>query len=199
MAAGWRTAQHGFDLCEPATHKMARWVDDSDSDGDRDDLIRDSDDRNNIGKPPSAAVAAELQTAGAGSELGTWQVAASRLDELQASLARAQAAEAQARAECKRQKAGCTQQRATVRAAAAAAHTTLHARRVRHNESCKLLQLVSHEDLRPTFMRAEVWGVLGLWRLRGVCPRRRWICRQCDGRRQAVCHHCQIREDITLP
>jgi hypothetical protein len=179
MAAGWRTAQHGFDLCEPATHTLARWVDDSDSDGDRDDLIRDSDDRNNIGKPPSAAVAAELQTAGAGSELGTWQVAASRLDELQASLARAQAAEAQARAECKRQKAGCTQQRAAVRAAAAAAHTTLHARRVRHNESCKLLQLVSHEDLRPTFMRAEVWGVLGLWRLRGVCRAfQRWMIQQ---------------------
>eukprot|EP01043_Picozoa_sp_COSAG02_P043906 COSAG02_NODE_3865_length_6124_cov_27.767303_6_plen_159_part_00 len=40
----------------------------------------------------------------------------------------------------------------------------------RHNEqTCQLLQLVGQEDLRPTFMRAEMWGVVGLWRLRGVC------------------------------
>ena len=39
-----------------------------------------------------------------------------------------------------------------------------------HNEqTCQLLQLVGQDDLRPTFMRPEVWGVVGLWRLRGVC------------------------------
>jgi hypothetical protein len=47
---------------------------------------------------------------------------------------------------------------------------------VQHNEqSCQLLQVVGQEDLRPTFMRSEVWGVVGLWRLRGVCRAlRRW-------------------------
>jgi hypothetical protein len=53
---------------------------------------------------------------------------------------------------------------------AATARGVLHQHRVRHNEqSCALLQLVAHDDLRPTFMRAEVWGVVGLWRLWGVC------------------------------
>jgi hypothetical protein len=55
-------------------------------------------------------------------------------------------------------------------AAAVAAQAALHAIRVRYNEqTCALLQLVGQDDLRPTFMRAEVWGVVGLWRLRGVC------------------------------
>ena len=47
---------------------------------------------------------------------------------------------------------------------------------VQHNEqTCQLLQVVGQEDLRPTFMRSEVWGVVGLWRLRGVCRAlRRW-------------------------
>ena len=41
---------------------------------------------------------------------------------------------------------------------------------MQHNEqACALLQLVGQDDLRPTFMRSEVWGVVGLWRLRGVC------------------------------
>ena len=53
---------------------------------------------------------------------------------------------------------------------AATARGVLHQHRVRHNEQiCALLQLVAHDDLRPTFMRSEVWGVVGLWRLRGVC------------------------------
>ena len=50
--------------------------------------------------------------------------------------------------------------------AAAARATT----RAQHNErTCPLLELVGNDDLRPTFLRAEVWGVVGLWRLRGVC------------------------------
>jgi hypothetical protein len=65
---------------------------------------------------------------------------------------------------------------ARIEAAAATARATLHAHRVQHNEqSCPLLQLVGQDDLRPTFMRAEVWGVVGLWRLRGMCRAfRRW-------------------------
>ena len=61
-------------------------------------------------------------------------------------------------------------------ATVATAFATLQAHRVLHNEqTCALLQLVGQEDLRPTFMRAEVWGVVGLWRLRGVCRAfRRW-------------------------
>eukprot|EP01046_Picozoa_sp_COSAG06_P010397 COSAG06_NODE_567_length_14186_cov_3.587918_4_plen_479_part_00 len=55
-------------------------------------------------------------------------------------------------------------------AAAVAAQAALYAIRVRYNEqSCQLLQLVGQDDLRPTFMRSEVWGVVGLCRLRGVC------------------------------
>ena len=57
---------------------------------------------------------------------------------------------------------------------AATARGVLHQHRVRHNEQiCALLQLVAHDDLRPTFMRAEVWGVVWLWRLRGWPWRRR--------------------------
>ena len=45
-----------------------------------------------------------------------------------------------------------------------------HPHRVRHNEhTCALLQILGRDDLRPLFMRAEVWGVVGLWRLRAVC------------------------------
>jgi hypothetical protein len=59
---------------------------------------------------------------------------------------------------------------ARIEAAKIEAHAALHPHRVRHNEqSCALLQLAAHDDLRPTFMRSDVWGVLGLWRLRGVC------------------------------
>eukprot|EP01046_Picozoa_sp_COSAG06_P054395 COSAG06_NODE_9677_length_1846_cov_1.724671_1_plen_482_part_10 len=59
---------------------------------------------------------------------------------------------------------------AAVKVAAATARAALHPHRIRHNEqTCQLLQLVGQEDLHPTFMRAEVWGVVGLWRLRGVC------------------------------
>jgi hypothetical protein len=57
-----------------------------------------------------------------------------------------------------------------VKAAAATARVVLQQYCVRHNEhTCQLLQLVAQDDLRPTFMRSEVWGVVGLWRLRGVC------------------------------
>jgi hypothetical protein len=98
---------------------------------------------------PSASEATELAVAGATTELNAWRAATSHLGELTTSLA---------------------QQRATAKAAAAAARAVLHPHRVRHNEqSCPLLQLVGQDDLRPTFMRAEVWGVVGLWRLRGVC------------------------------
>jgi N-acetylneuraminic acid mutarotase len=98
------------------------------------------DDAGNEG--PSASEAAALETAGADTELEAWRAATTRLRE----------------------------QRATLKATAATARAVLHQHRVRHNEqSCPLLQLVGQEDLRPTFMRAEVWGVVGLWRLRGVC------------------------------
>jgi hypothetical protein len=125
------------------------------------------------GGGPSAAEAAELEVAGAGVELGAWRSAVGRLCELRAAQAQASQALARARAECEQQKDACAQQRA-------AAFDAVHARRARHNEqSCTLLQLVGHDDLRPTFMRAEVWGVLGLWRLRGVCRAfRRWALQQ---------------------
>jgi hypothetical protein len=91
---------------------------------------------------PSASEAAALEAAGANTELEAWRAATTRLRE----------------------------QRATVKAAAAAARAALHAHRVQLNEqSCALLQLVGQADLRPIFMRAEMWGVVGLWRLRGVC------------------------------
>eukprot|EP01046_Picozoa_sp_COSAG06_P032801 COSAG06_NODE_3303_length_5532_cov_4.124425_2_plen_538_part_00 len=119
---------------------------------------------------PSAPEAAELEAAGARIELNAWRAATARLDELATSLAQqrahvraAQLAEAQV-------KAACAQQRATVKAAAATAIAALHPHRVRHNEqTCQLLQLVAHDDLRLIFMRAEVWGVVGLWKLRSVC------------------------------
>ena len=39
-----------------------------------------------------------------------------------------------------------------------------------HNErNCPLLQLVGNDDVRQFFLRAEVLGVVTLWRLRGVC------------------------------
>jgi hypothetical protein len=112
----------------------------------------------------SASEVAELEAAGARTELDAWRTANAQLDELTTSLAKHRA---QARA------AELTQQgpaMATVKAAAAAARASLHAFRVQHNErTCQLLQLVGQDDLRSTFMRAEVWGVVGLWRLRSVC------------------------------
>eukprot|EP01043_Picozoa_sp_COSAG02_P009010 COSAG02_NODE_299_length_25349_cov_53.762020_12_plen_381_part_00 len=32
-----------------------------------------------------------------------------------------------------------------------------------------LLQLLCHDDVREMMLRPELWGVVGLWRLRGVC------------------------------
>eukprot|EP01046_Picozoa_sp_COSAG06_P030499 COSAG06_NODE_2900_length_6114_cov_1.782024_2_plen_204_part_00 len=65
---------------------------------------------------------------------------------------------------------GMALQLARSEAAVVAAQAVLHVHRVRHNDqTCPLLQLVGQDDLRPTFMRPEVWGVVGLWRLRGVC------------------------------
>jgi hypothetical protein len=91
---------------------------------------------------PSTSEAAALEAAGANTELEGWRVATTRLHE----------------------------QRTAAKAAVAIARAALHLHRVQHNEqTCQLLQLVAHDDLRPTFMRAEVWGVVGLWRLRGVC------------------------------
>jgi hypothetical protein len=110
------------------------------------------------GEGLSESEATELKTAGAGAELimNAWQVSLTQLAE-------ARATETHART--KR-----IQQQAASKAAAAAARAALHLHRVRHNEqACPLLQLVGQEDLRPTFMRPEVWGVVGLWRLRGVC------------------------------
>jgi N-acetylneuraminic acid mutarotase len=138
------------------------------------------DDVGEGGPSPSASETAELEAAGASTELSAWRAATSHLDDLTTSLAQQRA---QARAEARaaqlaegQAKAACARQRATVKAAAAAARAVLHQHRVRHNEqTCQLLQLVGQDDLRPTFMRAEVWGVVGLWRLRGVCRAfRRW-------------------------
>lgn len=54
--------------------------------------------------------------------------------------------------------------------AAAARATTQH-----NERTCPLLELVGNDDLRPTFLRTEVWGVVALWRLRRVCRAfRRW-------------------------
>ena len=138
----------------------------ADVDGDRDDDVGEGG--------PSASETAELEAAGASTELSAWRVAMSQLDDLTASLAQLRA---QARAEARaaelaegQAKVACAQQRATVEAAAATARAALHPHRVQHNEqTCQLLQLVGQDDLRPTFMRADVWGVVGLWRLRGVC------------------------------
>eukprot|EP01046_Picozoa_sp_COSAG06_P028305 COSAG06_NODE_2542_length_6702_cov_6.759049_1_plen_280_part_10 len=52
-----------------------------------------------------------------------------------------------------------------MKAAAATARAALHPHRVQHNEqTCQLLQLVGQDDLRPTFMRADVWGVCRAFR-----------------------------------
>eukprot|EP01046_Picozoa_sp_COSAG06_P018192 COSAG06_NODE_1258_length_10078_cov_2.895280_2_plen_504_part_00 len=132
------------------------------------------------GDGPSASETAELEAAGASTELSAWRAAKSHLDDLTTSLAQQRA---QARAEARaaqlaegQAKVACAKQRATVKSAAAAARAVLHPHRVRHDEqTCQLLQLVGQDDLRPTFMQAEVWGVVGLWRLRGVCRAfRRW-------------------------
>jgi hypothetical protein len=107
------------------------------------------------GGGPGFTVVAELEAAGADAELGVWQASADRLGELQASLVRTLEE--------------CEQQHAAHKTAVAAAHV-LQARRVTHNEQrCPLLQLVERSDLRSVIMSAEVWGVLGLWRLRGLC------------------------------
>jgi hypothetical protein len=136
--------------------------DDSGAAGDDDDVgERDG---------PSASEAAELEAAGAITELSAWRTATSHLDDLTMSLAQQRAQARAAELAEGQAKAACAQQRATAKAAAATARAALHAHRVRHNEqTCQLLQLVGQEDLRPTFLRAEVWGVVGLWRLRGVC------------------------------
>jgi hypothetical protein len=98
---------------------------------------------------PSASEETALEAAGARTELEAWRAVITRLHTLTTSLAN---------------------QRATAKAAAATARGVLHQQRLRHNEqSCPLLQLVGQEDLRPTFMRSDIWGVVGLWRLRGVC------------------------------
>ena len=108
------------------------------------------------GGGPGFTVVAELEAAGADAELGVWQASADRLGELQASLVRTLEE--------------CEQQHAAHKTAVAAAHAVLQARRVTHNEQrCPLLQLVERSDLRSVIMSAEVWGVLGLWRLRGLC------------------------------
>ena len=116
------------------------------------------------GRGPSASEAAELEAAGASKELDSWRAAISHQSQLTTSLAQQQA-QAQAQARAAEQQA-----KATVKAAAAAARAALHPHRVQHNEqACRLLQFVGQDDLHPTFMRSEVWGVVGLWRLRSVC------------------------------
>lgn len=42
-----------------------------------------------------------------------------------------------------------------------------------------LLQILEHDDLRDAMLRPELWGVVGLWRLRGVCTLlRQWATEQ---------------------
>ena len=145
--------------------------DDSGAAAGDDDVGDDGDQR---GDGPSASEATELEAAGASTELSAWRAATSHLDDLMTSLAQ-QRAQARAAARAAQlaegqAKAACARQRATVKAAAATAIAALHPLRTQHNEqTCQLLQLVGQDDLRPTFMRAQVWGVVGLWRLRGVC------------------------------
>ena len=120
--------------------------------------------------PPSASEATELEAAGADRELSVWHDAVGRLDKATTFLVQAQATETQARTAAAQARGERAQQKATAEAAATAAHVVLQTHRTRYNEqSCPLLQLVGHGDLSRTFMRAEVWGVVGLWRLRGVC------------------------------
>jgi hypothetical protein len=47
---------------------------------------------------------------------------------------------------------------------------------VQHNENdCEFLRLFGHDDLRQLLLQPGRWGVVGLWRLRGVCQSlRRW-------------------------
>ena len=46
-------------------------------------------------------------------------------------------------------------------------------------EGCTLLKILSHDDVRETMLRPELWGVVGLWRLRGVCAMlREWATAQ---------------------
>eukprot|EP01046_Picozoa_sp_COSAG06_P036774 COSAG06_NODE_4086_length_4588_cov_57.562932_2_plen_519_part_00 len=128
------------------------------------------DERAERGSGPSASEATELEAAGADRELSVWRDAVDRLDKATTFLVQTQATETQARTAAAQARAERAQQKAAAEAAATAAHVVLHPCRVRHNEqTCQLLQLVGQDDLRPTFLRAEVWGVLGLWRLRGVC------------------------------
>jgi hypothetical protein len=125
---------------------------------------------------PSASVVTELEAAGADRELSVWREAVGRLDKARTSLVQAQATETQARTAAAQARAERAQQKAAAEAAATAAHVVLQTHRTRHNEqTCQLLQLVGHGDLSRTFMQAQVWGVVGLWRLRGVCRTfRRW-------------------------
>ena len=54
--------------------------------------------------------------------------------------------------------------------AASAARAVLLAERKQENEaSCPLLQLLSREDIRHHILSGELFGVVGLWRLRMVC------------------------------
>eukprot|EP01046_Picozoa_sp_COSAG06_P015827 COSAG06_NODE_1027_length_11028_cov_3.385031_7_plen_561_part_00 len=135
--------------------------DDSEAAGDNDKC--------EVAGGPSSSEVAELEAAGAITELSAWRGATSFLVDLITSLAQ-QRAQGRLRMAAGQTNAACAKQRAAVKAAAATARAALHAHRIRHNEqSCALLQLVGQEDLHPTFMRSEVWGVVGLWRLRGVC------------------------------
>jgi hypothetical protein len=130
----------------------------------------DDDAGDERGRGPSASEAAELEAAGEGAELDAWRASVTQLAEAQAMEARAQTAAARAQTAATKAKAERMQQQAASEAAAATAIAALHPHRVRHNEqSCQLLQLVAQDDLRPTFMGGEVWGVGGRWRLRGVC------------------------------
>jgi hypothetical protein len=131
-------------------------------------------------------------------ELSAWRAATSQLDDLTTSLAQQRA---QARVADGQAKAACAQQREAVKAAAATARAALHAHRIQHNEhTCQLLQLVGQDDLRPTFMQAEVWGVLGLWRLRGVCRAfRGWARAQLSAMQRVVAVGGLVRDRSVKP
>lgn len=54
--------------------------------------------------------------------------------------------------------------------AVAVCHTAVLPSRVQHNELVpQLLQLLAHEDVRSAMLAPDLYGIVGLWRLRRVC------------------------------
>jgi hypothetical protein len=93
-------------------------------------------------------------------------------------LAAEEAALAALEARVTARRTACAQWRAHVLRAKGPVMNAVHALRVRHNNEggSLLLKLLEREDTRAQLLQAEYWGVLGLWRLRGVCRAlRKWV------------------------